>query len=259
MVSSANSLAEAFSAVSRRSCTGRSMKPARPTQSANVERSSIDALPGVDLSLAIQRKMIGVFGDENLRHRRLGRQSALDQPCRRGRLDHHVLASPAGIFGPANDQHAELRWHDVEPLAGVLADPMQRVAAARAGVVLDIDHHLDARQMRRKRSPVHAALGGPACPLGRIGRFNLGLVARRSLLDVFEPEQHLIFGQRLGTPAKAMTLQLLDDLTQPIVLRPLRNQHRLQRAGIVGKCIRRDRHGGSRSCVALRRERFQRG
>jgi hypothetical protein len=73
-----------------------------------------------------------------------------------------------------------------------------------------------------------------------------------SLLDIFEPEQHLIFGQCLGTPTKAMTLQLFNDLTQPIVLRPLRNQHRLERAMVVGGCIRR-----SRSCVALRHERFQ--
>jgi len=56
-----------------------------------------------------------------------------------------------------------------------------------------------------------------------------------------------------------MTLQLLDDLTEPIVLRPLRNQHRLERARVVRKCIRGDRHRGSKSCVALRRERFQPG
>ena len=216
-----------------------------------------DALAGVDLSLPIQRKMIGIFGDEHLRHRGLGRQSALDQPRRRWRLHHHVLASPAAIFGSANHQHAELCRHDVEPLAGILADPMQRLAAARAGIVVDVDHHLDARQMAGKRSSVHPALGGSACPLGRIGRVTLGLAARRNLLDVFEPEQHLIFGQRLGAAPEAMTLQFLDDLTQPLVLHPLGNQHRLERAGIVGKRIRRNGHGGIRPCVALRRERFQ--
>jgi hypothetical protein len=83
-----------------------------------------------------------------------------------------------------------------------------------------------------QRSPVQATLGRPACPLGRIGRVNLGLITCRSLFDVFEPEQHLVFGQCLGTPSKAITLQFLDDLTQPIVLRPLRNQHRLERASV---------------------------
>ena len=45
---------------------------------------------------------------------------------------------------------------------------MQRVAAARASAVVDVDHHFDARQVRRKRSPVHAALCRSLCPLGRI-------------------------------------------------------------------------------------------
>jgi hypothetical protein len=194
-------------------------------------------LPGIDLSLAIQRKMIGVFGDENLRYRRLGRQSAFDQSCWRGRLDHHVLARPASVFGAANHQHPELRRHDVEPFAAVLSDAMQRVAAARAHVIIDIDHHLDARQVRRKRSAVQATLGRPVGSFGRIDRINLGLITGRSLLDIFQPEQHLIFRQCLGAPTKAVTLQFLDDLTQPIVLRPLRNQHCLERAEIIGKRI----------------------
>jgi hypothetical protein len=70
--------------------------------------------------------VIGVFGDQHLGDRRLGRQAALDQPRRRGRLHHHVLARPAGVLGPAHDQHAELCRDDVEPLAHILADPMQR-------------------------------------------------------------------------------------------------------------------------------------
>src|SRR3954454_10886344 len=41
VVSSANSLGEAFSLTSSRSCTGRRWNAARPTQSAKVERSSV--------------------------------------------------------------------------------------------------------------------------------------------------------------------------------------------------------------------------
>jgi hypothetical protein len=107
---------------------------------------------------------------------------------------------------------------------------MQRVAAARAGVVIDIDHHLDARQVRRQRTPVQATLGRLACPLGRIGRINLGLITCRSLLDIFEPEQHLVFGQRLGATPEAMALQFFDDLKEPFVAHPLRNQHRFERS-----------------------------
>ena len=43
----------------------------------------LDTLPGVNLSLAVQRNMIGAFGNKNLRDRRLGRQSALGQRRRR--------------------------------------------------------------------------------------------------------------------------------------------------------------------------------
>jgi hypothetical protein len=60
----------------------------------------------------------------------------------------------------ADDEHPELRRHDVETLAGILANPMRRLPAARAVVIFDVDHHFDVRQMRRKRSTVYAALGG---------------------------------------------------------------------------------------------------
>ncbi|MFK4492347.1 hypothetical protein ABIA45_007425 [Bradyrhizobium sp. USDA 336] len=56
-------------------------------------------------------------------------------------------------------------------------------------------------------------------------------------MDVLETEQHLLLGKRLCLPAKAMTLQLLDDLAQPLALVPLGKQHRLQRLGIIRKVI----------------------
>jgi hypothetical protein len=104
-----------------------------------------DALSSVDLGLPIKRKVIGIFGDQDLCHGALSRQSAIDQPRRRGRLHNHVLATAAAIFGPADDEHSELRWHDVESFAGILADPMQGIATARASVAFDVDHHFDAR------------------------------------------------------------------------------------------------------------------
>ena len=59
-----------------------------------------EALALVNLRLAIERQMIGVFGDEHVGDGRLGRQAALDQPRRRRRLDDDVLAGAAGVFGP---------------------------------------------------------------------------------------------------------------------------------------------------------------
>lgn len=84
----------------------------------------IDSLPGVDLRLTIERKVIGIFGHQHLGNRRLGRKTTLDQSGRRRSLNHNILAGAAGIFGPTHDDHTQLRRHDVEPLAHVLADPM---------------------------------------------------------------------------------------------------------------------------------------
>ena len=83
---------------SSRSCTGLSAKAARPTQSASVERSSVDALAGVDLGLAVERQVVGVLGDQHVRDQRLGRQAALDQPRRRRRLDDRLGAGAAGVL-----------------------------------------------------------------------------------------------------------------------------------------------------------------
>ena len=53
----------------------------------------IDALAGVDLGLAIQRQMVGIFGHQNLGDGGLGRQTALDQPRWRRGLHDAILAS----------------------------------------------------------------------------------------------------------------------------------------------------------------------
>ena len=96
----------------------------------------IDALAGVNLGLAVERQMVGIFGHQNLGDRRLGRQAALDQSRWRRRLHDTVLASPAGIFGSPGEEHPELRRHDVQPLTPVLANPVQLTLAARAGLVV---------------------------------------------------------------------------------------------------------------------------
>ena len=198
----------------------------------------IDALAGVNLGLPVQRQMIGIFGHQHLGDGGLGRQSALDQPGRSRRLHDAILARSAGVFGPPGDEHPELRRHHVQPLAPVLADPVQLALATGAGLVVDVDDDLDPRQMRRQRSAVDAALASPR--RAAIGRalVLLCLTGCRDLLDVFQAQQHLLLGQRLRPAAKAMPLQLLDDLTQPLALAPLGEQHRFQRLEIVRQARR---------------------
>lgn len=47
--------------------------------------------------------------------------------------------------------------HDVEALSDILANRVQRTAAARTGFVFDVDDLLDALKMSRKRAAVGRA------------------------------------------------------------------------------------------------------
>ena len=78
--------------------------------------------------------MLGVFGDEHMRDRALGRQAALDQPGRRQGLGDALRTGPAGVFRAHRDDHPKLRRHDVQALRAVLADPDHLPAAAGADV-----------------------------------------------------------------------------------------------------------------------------
>ena len=127
-------------------------------------------------------------------------------------------------------------------LADVLADPVQRALAARAGLVLDVDERLDARQMGRQGAAVGAPFARSFRARGRrLGFVRLGL-SRLALLDVFERQQQLIFRQALGAATKAVALQFLDDRNKPFCPQALGDQHRLQRLGIVGKRLGGLRH-----------------
>jgi hypothetical protein len=96
--------------------------------------------------------------------------------------------------------------------------------------------------------------GGPAARpgsragrLGRRGLFGLGVPSRLDLLGLFQSQQELILGQALGAAAEAVTLQGLDDLAQPLALGALLQEHRLERARIVGKPGSREGHEQIRS------------
>ena len=202
--------------------------------------------------------MISVFGDEHVGDHGLGRQAALDQPRGRGRLDDDALAGAAGVLGPMHHQHPELRRDDVEPLTDVLADPVQRALAARAGLVIDVDEGFDARQMRRQGAAVGAALARPFRPHRRRLRFGLGRSLRLVLLDVFERQQQLIFRQAFSAAAEAVTLHVLDDLDEPLRPLSLGDQHRLQRLGVVGKRLGGLRHDPDETMIRRALRRFSR-
>ncbi len=188
-----------------------------------------------------------------MRYKLLGGQSALDQAGRRQRLDDCALAGSAAIFGPARDQHPKLRWAHVEPFGRVLADPMHDPTAAGAGLALDVDHDLDAWQMRRQSAAIEPALRRTSRLHAGVPTLLLGLSRGDGLLDILESEIELIGLEPLRTAAEPGALQLADDLTQALVLIPgagklrgvcrvLGQEQRAQLFGIIGKVLGRVRH-----------------
>ncbi|EDP61133.1 hypothetical protein BAL199_26911 [alpha proteobacterium BAL199] len=199
-----------------------------------------DPLAGVDLRLAIERRVVGILRDQHMGDHGLGRQPAGDQPLRCGRLDHALGTAAAGIFRSAGDDHPELRRDDVEPLADVLADGLQRLAAAPTGPAIRLDHHLDPRQMPGQRPAVGAA---PTRAFGlerRIAGVGLGTLLAELLLDVLQRQVQLLGVVLLRAPAEQRPLERRHDRGQPHHLRAqlcpqatLGDQQRLQRRRVV--------------------------
>ncbi len=110
--------------------------------------------------------------------------------------------------------------------------------------------------MGGQRAPVRSTLGGALRSQCR-GRGVFGcFVSRDALLDLLEAKQKLVLGQRLGASAEAMTLQFLDDLHKALGAQTLGDQHRLQRAGIVGRRVGHQVHAGSESLPHAGGNRF---
>ena len=152
--------------------------------------------------------MVGIFGDDDMSNQPLGRQAALDQPSRRRSLHHCCLASAAGVFRPAGDDHLVLRRDDVEPLRAVFADHMHRPAAARAGGVFRLDNDLDPRQMLRQRAASGAPLLRASLAQPRIGLLLFGLGRGDSLFELFQRQVELVRIELFRAPAELHPLQL---------------------------------------------------
>lgn len=86
-------------------------------------------------------------------------KAALHQPGRRRCLHHHLFASAAALLRPAHHRDPNLGRHDVQPLAHVLANAMQRAVVTGAGLSLDVDRDLELRQMGGQGPAVQAASG----------------------------------------------------------------------------------------------------
>jgi hypothetical protein len=154
--------------------------------------------------------MIGIFGDQHLGDRGFKSEGRPRSAGWARSLNDHILTGAAGIFGPAHDDHTQLRRNDVKPVAHVLADPMQAIAAARAGMVLDVDDYLHTRRVAGQRAAVGTTLGSLCQTFRGSSLLVLLLVGRLDLLGFLKPQQQLILGECLSSSAEAVEVQFLD-------------------------------------------------
>ena len=80
----------------------------------------LDAMPGKDLRLPVERCVIAIFADKHLREQRRRCKATGDRAFRRCSL-HHFVADPACIFGTRGADHTEPCWHPIEHLGFALA------------------------------------------------------------------------------------------------------------------------------------------
>ena len=73
----------------------------------------LDAGAGVDAALAVQRSMIAVLADQDMRQQRRAGTAALDRQARQRRLGDR-LAGPAAELRPDMHDHLEVRRHVFE-------------------------------------------------------------------------------------------------------------------------------------------------
>jgi hypothetical protein len=191
------------------------------------------ALPREDLDLAIQRGVIAIFADRDMRHQCFSGHAAIDRALRRRCLKHGALTSAATEAWAADQLHAQLRRHVIEHLRTVFADHMQRTATARAGLLTGLDHHLDPGQMRGQRAPVAPRRFGCGRGFRRFGfrwrqrGIQSRLVLRQGLFEIVNALFQLLVIEPFGTAAEAMPLKVGKQQAQPFDLRRRRAQDQL--------------------------------
>src|SRR5215470_12757541 len=164
----------------------------------------INAETRKDLRLPVQRRVIAIFADQDLREQRRRRQAACNRALRSRRLRHRS-ASAAAIFGAANADDTKLRRHPIQHLADAFADRVQLTATASADRRADLDPDLFTRQMIGERL-------APRLSVIRSGpRLLLGFSARFVGLNFLQSKRKLIGIDALGPAPKLRALKLLDD------------------------------------------------
>jgi len=83
--------------------------------------------------------MVAELADDDLSDQSFRRQAARHDVFGRMRLSDRRRATPASVFRPPGDKHAQLRRDHVKPFRDVLADPGHLTAAAGAKGAVRLD------------------------------------------------------------------------------------------------------------------------
>src|ERR1700674_4748843 len=109
----------------------------------------IDPVPDEDLALPVKRKVIAVLGDQDMSEKTGTGETLGDRTLQGGRLMNSP-AGPAAIARPADADDPQRCGPMTEHLAATLAYNMHFAAAAGARLMLKIEPHVLAGQMRRQ-------------------------------------------------------------------------------------------------------------
>jgi hypothetical protein len=86
--------------------------------------------------------------------------------------DNSLRTASAGVPWAPCHPHPQLCGCDIKLLGAHFANAMHLATAARACLMLDIDHHLIARQMRRQRTVIAGRASAMGSGFGAISRFS---------------------------------------------------------------------------------------
>ena len=214
----------------------------------------LHALAGVDVGLAIERKMVAVLGAEHVGDEAGPGLAALDRQARRRRL-HRGVAVAAGVAGPDVADDAERRRHVLQHLGDVLAALAERAAAAIRADRRRLVAHLLARQMRWRELPGRAfgrdgrgngrGRGRTRC---RLGQGRLAVLEREFQLGD-RPVELLRRGAEPGPLQRGeLGLQPVDQRVARAQRGGLRPDDRLQGGGVGRQRVEPDVHGPESTC-----------
>ena len=188
----------------------------------------IDALPGIDARLAIEREVVGVLGHQHMREQPGTGTAALDRHGGHRHLDDALTRAAAETWSDV--AHDAERGRDVVELLGYVLAHAPHGTAAIGTHARRLVQNLLARQMLRKRLAMW--LGGVASTRNR-GR-DLG---RRFGFGLFQSEFQLVgfAGKALGRAAKRHAPEPGDLHAKLFQLCVRDDEHGLEQLHVVGQ------------------------